>query len=337
MIRCFLLVCLPLCVFSQSPANHNKRSSSSSVSYTTDYGIYHRTVGEAEARLADQQYEEALALYKQLINNQNFVFSKEYKVATQLAFHLGKTDEAFGYLKKGIAGGWTMKSIKNNRFLRQFQSYPDWKAIEKQYPSLRQAYQKRINPEVRETVKKMAGKDQWKALGALFTFGSKGQDRYAEKTFAPHSEKQVAKLFEIIDQYGYPGEKLIGNNSWASIILSHHNSISEEYARKDTLYPNIRPKLLHAMQLGQVSPYEFAMIETWYLAVNSGHKDKGFGYLDRVLTESERVNANQLRRAIGLCSVETMNRLIDMQQKTGIDLYFPSRADFSSGKITVVD
>ena len=337
MIRFFLLVCLPFSVLSQSLANENKQGIPTSAPYTTDYENYHRTVSEAESLLADQLYEEALALLKQVIDTHDFVFSKEYTVATQVAFHLGRTNEAFDYLTMGIASGWTMKSIKKNQFLRQFQHRPEWAAIENQYPLLRQSYEKRIQAAVRETVKKMLWKDQRKALGALFMFGSKGQDRYAEKKFAPHSEKQVAKLNEIIDRYGYPGEKLIGNGAWASVILSHHNSISEEYGLKDTLYSSIRPKLLRSIQLGQLSPFEFAMIDNWSIAIKSGHKDKAYGYLDHRLTEIERVRANQLRRAIGLCSVETMNRLIDIQQKTGMILYFPSRADFSSAKIILVD
>ena len=302
----------------------------------SDYANYHRVVLEAEELIADRKYNEALAIYRQLINNYDFVFRRDYQIATQLAVQAGRVDEAFDYLKRGIAGGWEMKSIKKNKFLRKLRDYSAWKEIKNEYPSLRKQYQKRLNPAVRTVVKKMFGRDQWRALGALFTFGSNRQDRYAETKFAPHSEKQMAKLATIIETYGYPGEMLIGNDFRASVLLSHHNSISQRYTLADTLYPHIRPKLLNAIELGRMSPYEFAMIDDWHIAVSSGRRTKGYGYLTTVLTEAERIKANQLRRAIGLSSVETINRLIDSHQQTGINPYLPSRPDFVSGKKTIV-
>ena len=53
---------------------------------------------------------------------------------------------------------------------------------------------------------------------------------------ALHSEKQLIDIDTILNQYGYPSERLIGNNMWISVILSHHNSISVPYNARDTLY-----------------------------------------------------------------------------------------------------
>ena len=326
-----LSLLLPTSGFSQSVATQQQQNLPKS-----DYATYHRVVVEAEELIADQKYDEALATYRKLVDNYDFVFRRDYQIATQLAVQAGRVDEAFDYLKRGMAGGWEMKSIKKNKFLRKLRDNSEWKEVRNEYPSLRQQYQKRLNPAVRTVVKKMFGSDQWKALGALFTFGSNRQDRYAETKFAPHSEKQMAKLATIIETYGYPGEKLIGNGFRASVIVSHHNSISQRYTLADTLYSHIRPKLLNAIALGQMSPYEFAMVDDWYIAVSSGRKTKGYGYLTAVLTEAERIEANQLRRVIGLSSVETINRLIDVQQQTGINPYLPSRSDFVSGKKSIV-
>lgn len=66
-------------------------------------------------------------------------------------------------------------------------------------------------------------KDQVMAMSGLFYLSSIAQDPYAEEKFAPHSDKQMIKLAAIMDQYGFPGEKLIGTGLWATTILSHHN------------------------------------------------------------------------------------------------------------------
>ena len=230
-----------------------------------DYVAYHRAVTEAEMAITAQDYNRALSLYARVFDSYDFVFLRDYKIATQLALHVGKTDDSFIYLKKGIINGWAMKSIQKNRFLRKLKRRDDWKTVEQQYDSLRGVYQTRIDLALRKRVQTMFIKDQWKAIGALLTFGSKAQERYAEKRFAPHSEKQLAQLTQIISTYGYPGERLIGNNYWTSTILSHHNSISVQYAVKDTLYPHLKNSLRKSVLMGKCHPTNLPSSKTGIL------------------------------------------------------------------------
>jgi hypothetical protein len=299
-----------------------------------DYLSYHRAVIEAETAIATQDYSKALSLYTRIFDSYDFVFLRDYKIATQLALYVGKTDDSFVYLEKGIASGWTMKSIKKNKFLGKLQQLDDWERVKRSYDSLRSIYQASIDPALRKRVQTMFRKDQWKAIGALLTLSSKAQQRYAERKFAPHSEKQLVKLNQIINTYGYPGERLIGNNYWISTILSHHNSMSTRYAVKDTLYPHLKNALRQAVLTGQMSPYEFAIIESWYIAISSDHKQRSYGYLS-ALTEMELVRANQFRSQIGLRSVETRNKLIDIEQQTGMNFYLPGRPQLN-GKVRIV-
>ncbi|WP_080237744.1 tetratricopeptide repeat protein [Spirosoma rigui] len=304
------------------------------VSSEENYGAYHRTVAQAHKRIAHQDYQEALDLYQQVFNSYRFVFLKDYKVATQLALQLGRQEDAFIYLRKAMAAGWTLKEIKKAAFLKKLQRNSDWKIIEQQRDSLRSVYRKSGNSELRSTVKRMFSRDQRKALLALFTFSAERQDRYAEKKFAPHSEQQLAELNRIMDTYGYPGEKLIHNRYWTSVILSHHNSISRAYNLKDSLYPAIRPRLLQAIESGEMTPEEFVRIDDWYIASTSGGEDKHYGHLISSLTRIELEKVNRLREEIGIISVETANRLIDLQTQTGMNFYFPS--DLGK-KIAIVD
>ena len=294
-----------------------------------NYIAYHRTIAHAQKLIAHQEYQEALNLYRQVFNSYRFVFLKDYKVATQLAIQVGKKEEAFTYLKKAMAAGWDLNEVKKSKFLKKLQNNSEWEVVEKQRDSLRAVYQKNEKSELRSVVKRMFNKDQRKALLALFTFSSKRRERYAEKKFAPHSEKQIAELSRLINTYGYPGEKLIHNGYWTSVILSHHNSISTEYNLKDTLYSAIRPKLLKALELGEMSPYEFVRIDDWYVASKNGRQEKQFGHLSGSLTHKELEKANQLREEIGMSSVETTNSLIDLQSQTGMNFYLPSDSGLS--------
>jgi len=296
-----------------------------------DYLAYHQAIILAEERIADEKYGQALDIYAEVFNSYDFIFLKDYRIATQLALYEGQLELAFDYLRKGIASGWEMKSINKNDLLQELRNSPEWKSIKNEYPSSRKKYEAKLDLELQKEVKKMFGKDQRKAIKALFKFSSKGQDRYAEKKFAPHSEKQMSDLDKILEKYGYPGEKLIGNDIWMSTVLSHHNSISTQYNKNDTLYHNLKPKLREAVKQGEMSPYEYALIDNWFIAVSTDRVEKSYGYIDG-LTVEDIPHSNQLRKNIGARSIETRNRLVDIQEKTGIDFYLEG-GPWQSGKI----
>lgn len=313
---CLFLQTISLIEFSPD-SSHNVRQQA-------DYTAYHRTIAEAHRHIAQKNYQAALALHRYVFDTYAFVFAKDYKVATQLALQTGQKQEAFTYLTKAISAGWSLRAIKKNVLVRTLLRDPQWRVIESQYDSLRSRYRLGSNQFVRGSVGKLFRQDQRKALLALFIPGDKARIRYAEKRFAPQSEQQVTQLIRLIDTYGYPGEQLIHNGYWAAVILSHHNSISKRYALRDTLYPLVRPKLLKALQLGQLSPYEFAMIDDWYTAVKSDNQETHFGYLSQSLASTAQKQVDQARGALGLDSVETISLLADLQQQTGFNVYLPS-------------
>ena len=170
----------------------------------------------------------------------------------------------------------------------------------------------------------MYAKDQKKAMKALFKLSSKSQDKYAEHKFAPHSEQQMAEFSMILDTKGYPGEKLIGNSSWMSTILSHHNSISTNYNRADTLYLKLQPRLMDAIKNGQMSPYEYVAIDDWYRTVRYDRKEVTYGILDPP-SASNLSKTNELREMIFVRPYELRDELVAIENKTGMDFYLSDR------------
>ena len=298
-----------------------------------DYRLYHRTVAEAETAIANRDFAAALALYQRVFDRYDFVFRRDYQVATQLAWQLGRTDEAFLLLRKGIASGWTKKSIRKTKFLKPMQQRAEWQLIRQQYDSLWRIGQSRIDAETRDMVQALFRQDQRKALGALFRFGEKAKSRYILRKFTPQSERHMATLNQIIQTKGYPGERLIGNNFWTQTMLSHHNSMTAAYTRTDTFYPQLKPFLLRAIGTGQMAPSEFAMIDNWAISVGSDRQDRSYGYLN-ALTPADVVRADQLRSEIGLRSVAVRNGLVAVQQQTGMNFFLPGRPQLT-GKIVV--
>ncbi|KAA3623202.1 MAG: hypothetical protein DWQ02_24870 [Bacteroidetes bacterium] len=300
---------------------------------TKDYVHYHQQVLKAEQLITKEKFDSALKVYDGLMQDYDFVFLKEYQVAAQLALYLGDTQKAINLIKKGILRGWEWKSIRKNDFFTPLRGEEDWKKLKKNYRQLHQQYLSSLNNPLRKRVKKLFSKDQWKAFGALFTFSSKAQDRYAEKKFAPHSERQLSELRVILRKYGYPGEQLTGNNYWASTILSHHNSISLEYGQKDTLYQTIKPELEEALKRGQISPFEMALIDEWYRTVQQ-HKTT-YGILNPP-SRNELTATNDLRAKVYMRSIETRNKLIEIQERTGMSFYLEG-GPWVDGEIDVVN
>lgn len=298
-----------------------------------DYAIYHQQVIEAEKLIGSEKYSDALQVYESLFDNYDFVFLREYQIATQLALFLEDKTKAKKYLRQGILAGWKLKSIKRNKYISQLKKEEDWNSIKTEYRVLRHQYESNLNEELQKQVKKMFSKDQWKAIGALFTFSSDAQDRYAEKKFAPHSEKQMAESINIIESYGYPGEKLVGNYYWMSTILSHHNSISQEYVQQDTLYLYLKPKLVNALKNGQISPFELALIDEWYHCVKNDRETSMYGILEPP-SQSELSKSNELRAAIYMRPIEVRNQLVDIEKKTGMDFYL-NGGPWIEGKVEI--
>lgn len=296
-----------------------------------DYFEYHQQVIQAEKLICSGNYGEALSLYENLFENYDFVFVHEYKVASQIAIFLGDLDKAKEFVKKGMLGGWDIKSIKKNDFIRNGFDGSDWNFLKKDYDLLKKTYEAKFDLDLQDEIKKMFQADQKKAIGALFKFSSEGQDSYAEKKFAPHSEVQMDKLEKIIEEKGYPGEKMVGNNYWVSTIISHHNSISRKYNQSDDIYPDLKPILMEALGRGEMSPAELAIIDDWYLTTIDQTNRAFYGILNRP-KYSELSVTNDFRKKIFLRSVETRNQLVEIAYKTGMNFYLDANP-WLNGKI----
>ena len=290
-----------------------------------DYGTYHQQVMELEGLLVQEKYKLALDKYEKLIDSYPFVFLREHQVATQIALFLNMQEKAIVYMQRGIKAGWKWRDIRKNGLLSKLKGTDSWKKSKAEYAALREDYLERLQQDLRAEVKKMYKKDQRKAFFALFTFGPNGQTRYAERHFAPHSEVQIAQVKHILQAFGYPGERLVGNNYWMSTILSHHNSISTDYNQQDTLYASIRPALEVALLEGELSPFSFALIDDWYLASSKDRNGETYGFLQQV-TAAQLEFTNKLRQRIYLRTVELRNQLVEVESKTGMDLFLPGNS-----------
>ena len=300
---------------------------------TKNYKAYHQEVTRCEQLIADNRISEARQSLDALFNEFDFVFLREYQLATELSVYKQDYTSAFKFLRSGVLGGWSMKNIKKSKRLKPLQSDPRWRNLENEYDSLRKVYVSNLNTPLRKEARELLKKDQKIVFKVFLRIGEKNKSKYALKKFAPYSEKTLARIDEILIQYGYPGEKLIGNSWWTAVNLGHHNGLSREYLLKDTLYLNLRPALLASVERGELHPKEFAAIDDWRHAVIHHHGKSRYGFLGKIPDDSELTFVNDNRENLGLRSIELRNKLLDIEKETGLNLYLPK--DWQKGKINV--
>jgi len=297
----------------------------------TDYTAYHLEIILAEELISQEKYKDALTKYESLFNNYDFIFLRDYKVASQISFLIGENEKGLDFIKKGISSGWELTTLKEHAFLSKHLLDSDWDDIEDNYEDMHNQFLNRIDSTLRNRVHAMIEKDQKLAYQAYIIEDEQEQEQFISEHFPKHSEAQLDTLIKIIETDGYPGEFLIGNDYWISTILSHHNSQGLAYVRKDTLYDFIKPKLMGFLKEGYISPYEIALPEDWKKTVLSEWNESPYGYLNSPNT-SNISKINKARKAIGLRSVELRNKLIDIEAKTEMKLYLP---DWVKGKIKI--
>lgn len=302
---------------------------------TYNYNTYHQKVIRSEQLISEKKISKARQSLDSLFEEYDFVFLRECKLATELSIFQNDYASAFRFLRYGILGGWSIKSIEKNRSLKPLRKDPRWNMMKDDYDSLRKIYWSKLNIPLRKEAQEMLKNDQKLALRNFLTLGEKNQIKYAQKKFIPHSEEVLARLDKILTEHGYPGEKLIGNSWWASVNLSHHNSMYPEYTLKDTLYLNLRPKLEKALAKGELHPKEFAIMEDWRHAVIHHHEKSLYGFLGKIPDNSELAKVSQNRSELGLRSIELRNNLLEIEKELDLNLYLPK--GWQKGKITVAN
>lgn len=291
---------------------------------TKNYLEYHTDITKAEEFIVSRQFNESLGIYRKLEDKFDHMFLRDIKVATQLAAYSNDTDNLFHFLEIGMKKGWTSKEIMNLKILKKFKNDDRWERLKANKDQFRKEFESNINLQLRTEIKEMLNEDQKRAIRVALTPIKKWRERYTNRKFVPNNRTQVRRINQIIDQHGYPGEKVIGDKSWATVIISHNEH--------DTIYNQLRPKLYSAYERGELSAIELAIIETWRTVVDTDRKEKGFIIWGDEITKPELIKGDSLRQTIGLRSIDLNNKLIQTEKELDMKFYL---SPFHGGLITI--
>ncbi|MCC6411843.1 MAG: hypothetical protein IT270_09290 [Saprospiraceae bacterium] len=186
------------------------------VDYTV---VYHPFIHQAEDQLVLGNYASALPFYQKAFEQAKGGFSEDFANAAVCAAKSGQDGVAYRWLDSLLAKG------VENRFFNEFQgleplrSRRKWTKFVAGLDQKRAALSRPRNEEVKATLIKM--RDETKSLR------EKGGTYDTLKVI---TTRNVARFLEIVAQFGYPGEDMLGV-SWPgdtmpeNIMLEHYTSM----------------------------------------------------------------------------------------------------------------
>jgi hypothetical protein len=293
---------------------------------TNNYFDYNNEIIKAEEYIVAGQFIKSIKIYRDLTDAYRHVFLRDIKIAAQLSAYTNDTDNLFYFLEKGMKKGWSSKEIMKTETLKKFKDDSRWKELKDNQDQFEKEFKSSINLKLSMEIKKMFAEDQKRAIRVALTPVKKWRESYTNRKFVPNNRLQVRRINQIIDQVGYPGEKVIGDKSWATVIISHNEH--------DTIYNELQPKLYKSLREGELSPIDLAIIETWRIVVDTDRKEKGFVIWNETISKSDEAKADSLRQSIGLRNIELNNSLIQKEKELKMKFYL---SPFHGGLITVKD
>lgn len=278
-------------------------TSSASAQQGNYVDVYYPLIRKAEISITNHAYREALQFYKQAFSEINHSFAIDYYNATLCELQLQAYSKAGKYAGKLMDKGVDTLFFQSPVF-EALRTHKKWDKQLQTYPAIRAKYISRIDTSLYKEIVSMVENTQ---------SSRRRKDDYSSyrEEIRRADSANMSRIKQIIAQFGYPDENLIGihdNNFFASplsvIILRHH------YQNGYTDLPDI---LLEQVKRGKLSAREYAQYEDINLAT---YKDTYFTKLDTsIIIEQKLVKEtinwiNQKRISIGLEPLDEWKRKI---------------------------
>lgn len=154
-------------------------------------------------------YEGALHIFKFVFEAYDFVYARDCIHATEIAAHIQEDSATAYFMKRALLQGVPLSFFGEHNKLSEFRTSTLWAQVQTEAPELRAKYLASIRTDLREEVNAMFLEDQ-----AIRTRYYKWYNfllrPFIHKKWKELNRKQVERLIEITERYGFPGERLIG-------------------------------------------------------------------------------------------------------------------------------
>jgi len=290
--------------------------------YGQNYIEYQRIINRVDEDVLIEKYSLAIDRLDSIYEKYDFIYARDCFKALQICCKSEDSINAKKWLEKSLVQGVPIWMLKENGLTKNVFHYPSIQNSILHYDSLRNIYTKSINQNLRNTIDSLFIIDQQytrKVNDGFILF------RYTYHYFRwlNNNKKQFKIINELIDEYGFPGEKIIGlskNIEDSSQVVKNfrfYGPILREtkaYIMLIHYYSNPRPdineELIRNVKLGNLPPYQFGALND-FMARWGKKKYGDYQYYNVWHTDSDNANETNIerrRKAIGLNSYKQQYR-----------------------------
>ena len=260
------------------------------VDYTEAYFLLIR---QAELNITQLFYSKALVHYQQAFKAVKLPFAVDYYNATLCDIQVkayGKASQYAGrLLDKGLDSTFFHKSV-----FTALREQKRWRKLLGTYPKRRQHYLAHLDSALRRELFALLERDQHfrRKPGSYQVYGD---------SIAEVDKRNVSRVRQILTQYGYPDENLIGiadNNllgSPLSTVIRHHYQNNNQ---------DLSEILLEQVKRGKLPPREFVQHQEAGNAVTYGQelftKLDTTVIVEQIFSPQQTQSIDQVRLSVGL-------------------------------------
>ena len=281
--------------------------------YITDY---YQTIYQAELEYELKNYERAFELYQSAFNTCtpiNTITYYEIEKYAKVCSILGHNKLALDFIELDLKNGYLLKWLLQDSSYSKVFATEKGKKLIANYDNIRADYLKGVNLELRKEIQEMNRLDQ------LYRNG-----QYQENKQDSIDKINTSRLMEIIEQFGYPNDRVIGNYSVdqsntdiVTMLLHTSDSIRMSY---------FVPKLKEYVKAGVCSPKSLGqVIDQFYLyngqpQIHGTYEAQNSKYANMI---DDRKQVDKNRISIGLPPLELDERIDSIKR-----INYPERYRF---------
>lgn len=260
--------------------------------YTQEYGFYYKTSNYADNLFFNRNYQQALDTYEKAFKSVPYIHSERLMNACTCAVKAGEFKRAYDFAKRSIINSgksFIMVRLKRNKF-RKFRDTPYFKNLKDSLELFKNRNSLQINVEYKALIDSLLYVDQNIIRKNKSVKGNYKIDLASlpEDKFKLDSSN-FKKLLELINQYGFPSEELLGFDGYSNASTIIHHCFRKKENEK---YHHI---IFEAINKGWYMPRNFSF---WYEQFNMWHKNQTyFTTNDKDTSKSnlDRINSNRAK------------------------------------------
>lgn len=280
-----------------------------------NYIKYHRSVFEAEKHIVNNNYQQAMAIYEEVIMEFPHVFYKDLHNAAVCAIRCDEFQRAYQLMKQLVLQGYELKDFDNRAFDLLKENTADWRTFEQEYPSVRKNYLAGLNSELRGRYYMLFMSDQKAASSYDENLTDSVFFNNGKKLFDLFQTNDFPKLFvakDTLNQVLYvPLRHFFGLKNRLKNDLTTLNPCTEELFEKFEAY------FFDAYMEGAIPSREYVQIVSYWSNISpygdfrlviDFNKEEVYLGLNVLPEEAEIINMN--RKQIGLFPIDNDTKVL---------------------------